>query len=832
MYLNISSSILFPHCLRRVNMFAKTIGSLDSILPVFVVLGTCDYNRSIVVITFCRFLVVRHDPETMLDVRALDDCIKAARMPEVIDITLSSSPPSSLSARIQRPLQPSSSNQPSAPSILEVGLPNSDINIDQISDGEIHTSMSYAVGGKLRPRLSRHSSATRPRNSASASSFRSSAQFDDSFFDMFENPDFQVEQPAKKRRLSPPVRKSAASNAPASVNEIFDLSSEPDAAPLPIAPCLSTETNVTVHDLEDEGAIVFDLPSFSSSAPEARKMSKAVAPLRKDDIFIDLVSDDEPLADDPIINSSQPVKTTKASAWSARTRGVLATIKQKSDRPLTHPRLGATINTSMMKQSKSGHFAKSKLDDFDNIIDSSQPAAVSKSPERRPNAIKKTKAPTKPRKTATEKEAEQEEKRQAKERQAAEKQLATDRAEVNKKRTDRKKSAEEMLLYMPSELQGKPLGNQVEAYIKEVNITVNFYEDEADMTLDDPEMKSLGKIIKWKRKVNSTYDEIKEEWVPLECKKTQPEKHILVYLTGEEFCTIAAVGPNGVSSDIAGGQPAEEVMKENLDTYIVGLSSRHPDCSVILLVEGLASFIKRIANAKNREFQASVRDQQVDLDDPTAPLSSIQPTSSGRAPKKRKRNKPTVDLSFFNNDISEILQLHLQLTRRGLQIHHTTSVVTSAKQIDSFTQHLSTRPYRQTELERNLAHASFCMASGQFRTGQGDATETFIKMLEQVNRLTVSMAHGIIDAGYDSPAKLVKCFKQAEAGVTGGVRSLGCDISFEREGKEKAKLMLEDVKKAANKDGAWNNQRLGPQISKRLWKVFMSKDEDMRDGIA
>ena len=273
-------------------------------------------------------------------------------------------------------------------------------------------------------------------------------------------------------------------------------------------------------------------------------------------------------------------------------------------------------------------------------------------------------------------------------------------------------------------------------------------------------------------------------------------------------------------------------MKESLTTYVVLLGSRHPGCTIVLLIEGLGSFIKRIANTKNRDYQTNVRAQNPGLEDPAVPSSSTQPTSSGRAPKKRKQSKPVIDLTFFDNDICEILQLHIQLAHPGLHIHHTTSVATSAKQIDSFTQHLSTRPYRQTELERNLAHASFCMASGQFRTGQGDAKETFIKMLEQVNRLTVSMAHGIVDAGYDSPAKLVKGFKKAEDRVTGGGRSLGGDTGLERQGREKAKLLLEDVKKAANKDGAWNNQRLGPQISKRLWKVFMSNDENMRDGIA
>lgn len=748
-------------------------------------------------------------------------------MTEIIDITFSSSPPAPSPARTRRPACNGQLDAQQRSSATDELLYRQSCDVDLLSDGEPDVMLSSAANMKQKAGLSRHSPLTKPRSTALGARSRPSAQFDDSFFDSFDEPEFPIEQPAKRRRFSPPVLKSAASDALGSVNKVFDLSSEPDIPPKTSTQLLSGGTNITICDVKDDNDYGL-LPSFSSSAPEPRQNTHTA----KMNDLIEILSDEDALADDPIMSSSQPPKTSKAAAWSDRTSSVLANITQTNNRSRPRPRLASITAVSMLKQSKPRPIAKVKLGDHDNIIDSSEPEVLSRSPVQRRNAYNKTKAPNKPRKTTAEKEAEQEQKRLAKERQAAEKQLAADKAEVNKRKTDRKKSAEEMLLYMPSALRDKPLGNQVEVYMKEVNIKVSFYEDEIDMTRDDAKIKSLGKAIKWKREIKSTYDDIKEEWVPLARTKVLWERHILVYLTGEEFCMIAATNTYGQSSGNANGHPPEKMMKENLDTYIMMLGSRHPGCTIILLIEGLASYIKRIANAKNREFQASVRGQQVDLEDPRAPPSSTQPASSSRAPRKHKQNKQTTDLSFFNTDIGEVLQLHLQLAHQGLQIHHTTSVATSAKQIDSFTQHLSTRPYRQIELDRNLAHASFCMASGQFRTGQGDATETFIKMLEQVNRLTVSMAHGIVDAGYNSPAKLVEGFKKAEKSVSGADRILGADTSLEREGREKAKLMLEDVKKAANKDGAWNNQRLGPQISKRLWKVFMSNDEDMRDGIA
>lgn len=735
-------------------------------------------------------------------------------MAEIIDLLSSPPAPPPGRTRLSAPTDLTALPQPA--SILDIFLPRNDTDVEQLSDGELDVMLM--------------SSPAKLRSKSSIKSFRASVQFDDSFFDSFDDAEFPIEQHAKKRRLSPPMFNMATSNAVASKDEVFELSSEPDIASKSQNQRLSAGTNVTVCDL-DSDKDDFALPILSSSAPAPRHgVAKNTSTRREKDV-IEILSDDEAPMYDSIASPSQPARTAQAKLFSDRTNSILANIKEPRGRSIARSR--STSITATMKQSKPKQILKAKRDDLDDITDSSQPGVVCQSPEKSLDTTNKRKAPAKTRKTAAEKEAEQGEKRLAKERQAAEKQLAADKAEVNKRKTDRKKSAEEMVVFMPAVFRGKALGNQVELHMKEVNVNVSFYNDEIDMTQDDGEVKSLGKIIKWEREVKATYDELKEEWMPLGRTKRQPEKHILVYLTGEEFCTIAAACPHGHSANsLEHWPPSEESMKESLTTYVVLLGSRHPGCTIVLLIEGLASFIKRIANTKNREYQTGVRAQNPGPEDPVATSSSTQPTSSGRAPKKRKQSKPAIDLTFFDNDICEILQLHIQLAHPGLHIHHTTSVATSAKQVDSFTQHLSTRPYRQTELERNLAHASFCMASGQFRTGQGDAKETFIKMLEQVNRLTVSMAHGIVDAGYDNPAKLVKGFEKAEDGVTVGGRSLGGNTGLERQGREKSKLLLEDVKKAANKDGAWNNQRLGPQISKRLWKVFMSNDENMRDGIA
>ncbi|KAK5085474.1 hypothetical protein LTR05_004759 [Lithohypha guttulata] len=704
------------------------------------------------------------------------------------------------------------------------------------------------------------------------SGLRDSALFDDSI--LIDDIDFPNEQLAKKRRLSPPT-KSLAVKSLESVNSIvFDLSSEPDIVPQTCKMRMSTETsntNTTSHDLSDNGD---DLPELTglikktSSVDERRRVSPLQNRSRFDKGPIELFSDDDEAGHDPIVGSSQLLRRSKPATHAINTTILVQSSKTKHKKSSSSSQRSSSTTTNLTsytKVSKSARTSKVPIEDLDNIFDSSQlgGAKSAQSPDKttqtgkasmrqaktstNKNAAAENNRLDKERKAA-EKEAEKEQKRRERERKAAEKQRATDIAEVNKRKTDKKVSVEEMITDLPKAIKGKKLGNQVEAEMAKIEAEFSYYADELDMTSETAKPKKLGNIIKWRRKITATYDEPSEEWVPLERPKTVSEKHILVHLIAEDFCLIAAAGPDGSHANTtADSIPTEAQMKDNLDTYVTVLRSQHADHTIMLLLQDLTSQIKKIANAKNRAYTAAVRAQPNPFEPTSSAPTTTTATSQDAPPptststnrtssKKRKQpsssfSKP--DLSFFTPDLAEDLLLHLQLTHQPLSIHHTTSA-DAYKDIVAFTQHLSTRPYRAAELDRNLHHASFCMASGQFRTGQGDPTETWILMLEQINRLTKSMALGIIDAGYDSPAALVEGFRREErsVSVTGGGRSLGGDTMGEREGRERARVLLEDVRRRNGRGVEVGDRRLGPQISRRLYKVFMGRDAEVRDGIA
>lgn len=709
--------------------------------------------------------------------------------------------------------------------------------IDSKHSSEVQTNVSggAVVTGNTDHRELLLLSSPSGQLSRSASGLEGNDVLNDNVFD---DTDFAIEQPSKRRRLSPKPRPARSAQVLNDVDEVFDLSSEADRA--------FGEHHVLSSDNEDGPSLDLhatilpeDVSKQSLSAPRQSKNCRIEAFEQRQTDTLEILSDDFMVEHDPIISSSQQPILSNFPKYSAKTTALLENVNNSSKRTVGTLKNAHSCNTSVTyfaKATKSTKIISTVVEEVDNIIDSSPAQSAVRGKDRSSKPALADKSATKSNETSAKRKAEQdgkqiEKERKAKEREAAkelkkrekeqkaaDKQRAADIAEVNKKKTNKKDSTQEMIIDLPMAFRGKSLGNKVEAKIQELDAQVSYYVDEINMTESDQTSQNLGNVVKWRRKVISTYDETIEEWVPLSRAKIVPEKHILVHLSAEDFCLIATRcdGEQVDSSNVA--HPTDAIMQENLDAYIILLRSRHPECTIILLIEGLNLWLKKNVNAKNREYANAVRAQPNVTDDIISipPATSKPSRSSNAASKKRKKDNST-ELCFINSDVAEALMLHLQLCHQPLQIHHTIQSE-SWEQIVAFTQHLSTRPYRNVELQHNLTHASFCMTSGQFRTGQGDPLDTWIKMLEQVNRLTVGMAKGVVDEGYESPAQLVRGFEKVEMDA--------CKSDEARAGKEKAKTMLQDVKRSRS------DQRLGPMVSRRLYKIFMSQDEELRDGIA
>ncbi|KAF8864791.1 hypothetical protein BDZ45DRAFT_642500 [Acephala macrosclerotiorum] len=343
------------------------------------------------------------------------------------------------------------------------------------------------------------------------------------------------------------------------------------------------------------------------------------------------------------------------------------------------------------------------------------------------------------------KEAEKEKKRLEKEERARKKAADAEIAKANMKRTDKKISIKEMIVDLPSCLAPK-LKDQ---------LTTFFEAKQAEHA----ETESTLPIIKWKRKVDREYNEELDRWdvVP---KRIQSEKFVMCVLLAKDFVELA-LGDEG----------------QDLDTHVLKLQTKYDSCKVIYLIEGYMPWIKKNRLIKERQFKEAVRSH--------GPQEVEPPTAS-----QRRKKEP----EYIDEDLLEDALLNLQVVH-GVLIHHTNHVSETAEQVLNFTEQISLIPEK---LQSQSLDTTFSMESGQVKTGD-NPEDTYIKMLQEMLRVTKAVAHGIA-AEYPTVQKLVK--------------------GFEEEGP----MAVAECRKDSNGNGSFTDRKVGQAISRRVYNVFMETD--------
>ncbi|OBT53940.1 hypothetical protein VE04_04319 [Pseudogymnoascus sp. 24MN13] len=397
-------------------------------------------------------------------------------------------------------------------------------------------------------------------------------------------------------------------------------------------------------------------------------------------------------------------------------------------------------------------------------VASGQVSAIARAPAAyiayKPSSGKSTAKVDKPKrvvKTAeqkqAEKEAEAERKRLVREGKARDKQIAADLAKVNTLRIDKKVATPEMIAVFPSGLDEK-LRQQAEGFFGKIGCS--YQEWDCSGTVQN--------VLRWKRKVEAKYNETEGHWEPVPS-VIEDEKHILCYMPAAEF---VALGTNEEGKD--------------LDSHVLRMKARFDGFEIIYLIEGLTAWMRKNRNVRNRQFTDAVRRQMGE--------------EEGGTSSQRSRKKAA---EYVDEDMIEDALLRLQVIH-GVLIHHTTALVETAEWFAVFTQHIATIPYRR---QRMALDTAFCMETGQIKTGE-DAPDTYVRMLQEVNRVTAPIAYGIA-AEYPSVKTLVEGLK--------------------KEGKD----ALTHIRKSANKDGVFTDKEVGKSVSKRVWSIFTGTDEGSTD---
>ncbi|KAI1860835.1 uncharacterized protein JN550_011297 [Neoarthrinium moseri] len=351
-------------------------------------------------------------------------------------------------------------------------------------------------------------------------------------------------------------------------------------------------------------------------------------------------------------------------------------------------------------------------------------------------------------------DAEKERKRLEKEREKQERVIQKEKekalAEVNKVRTDKKVSTIEMIVDLPVSL--KPgTGVQVRTLLEDLKVQ--------HATWNSP----LDNVVKWRRKVDKRFNEDLDYWEPIPA-RLESEKHVLVAIEAAEFVKLAT-GSEGI----------------DIEAHVLKMKVAFPSNTLIYLIEGLDVWFRKNRTARNRQFQSAARNDAA---------------QSTEQPRRRAAAHEIID-----EDTVEDAIMSLQVDH-GVLIHKTNAPVETAQWITTFTQHISTIPYRKARDDIS-ASAGFCMDTGQVRTGD-TVRETYIRMLQEVARVTAPMAYGIA-VQYPTVSELLRGFEQ------------------------NGPLALENCRKTANADGRLTDQRVGQAVSKRLYKIFTEQDPTSTD---
>ncbi|CAI7584866.1 unnamed protein product [Penicillium glandicola] len=627
----------------------------------------------------------------------------------------------------------------------------------------------------------------KPRQPAELPSRRPSHQLNPISSDPFDTSLFDYEdvfdKPAKKRRVSDEgtssLRQSATPNesrAPAFAAEPW-FSISDDDFDLPSVNA-AVQNKPSQSRVEESDPIV---PTSSAPGPlpkppsrKSKLSTRDIMALDGDDVLSDPMqpppssfrgrSDIDEFSDPFVLPGFSDLLKKPTASNSIFSESTARLLSRLGDEHVS----GSKTKAGARKQKSASLNPTVEVLSDDDIDEPVAPQKTAKRASKLTTAEKEAKAKTREEvklQRERERELEKGRKLKLKEEKAKEKQRAADVASVNKLKVNKKDSTPEMIVDMATSFEDSSVGTQTVEFMKRLGVQHTFFAS------------PIPNVVKWRRKMNATYNRTLRHWEP--CPSfIQKEDHVLCLLPAQEF--INMVTP-----------PPDEEERETLEIHVLRIKSAYPDCKPIYLIEGLTALMRKNTNARNRAFQAEVLRQLAETTTPEEQTTARR----ARKPKKKPDATPLVD-----DETVEDALLELQVTHSCL-IHHTTTPADSAEWIKNFTEHISTVPYRR---ERQEAHnAAFCMDTGQVKTGV-DKQDTFIKMIQEVNRVTAPMAYGI--------ANKYPCV----ADLTRGMRMHGA-------------MMLEDIKKSANKNGSLTNARIGPAASRRLYKVFTGLDPSSTD---
>jgi hypothetical protein len=206
--------------------------------------------------------------------------------------------------------------------------------------------------------------------------------------------------------------------------------------------------------------------------------------------------------------------------------------------------------------------------------------------------------------------------------------------------------------------------------------------------------------IAWRRKCQSEWDSDSQAFIPLERTNIVKEPVVLVYVDMAQFI--------------------QHIQNDKVDDYIDQILQSSQDRQIMLLIEGLEVYYKKKVLHQRRQFESQVRNA----------IPTLQTTST----QKRNINQGLADVANGPGQAEIEATLNYLQFMRDVMLVQTKDDEDTANWIESLTTDLALGRYKS----RNINNSYKVSKCGT------DPTDTFFKMLQEVQLCTPAIANSIM----------------------------------------------------------------------------------------
>ncbi|XP_046854595.1 crossover junction endonuclease EME1-like isoform X2 [Xenia sp. Carnegie-2017] len=266
---------------------------------------------------------------------------------------------------------------------------------------------------------------------------------------------------------------------------------------------------------------------------------------------------------------------------------------------------------------------------------------------------------------------------------------------------------------------------------------------------------------------------------------TSEENHVIVVLLAEQFVEMIFSS----KQDYVDRQVNLDERRKTLLDFVKHVKHVYVGKKITIFVKGMEKYLRNVKLKKQRSFRVMATGEA--------------PVDDGK--KKRRRKKVDDVFKVSTTDIEEAL-IELQI-KTNICVYHCENNDDLAMKIAVFTRAVAEKPYKKS-LTDSSGFSLDCLDKTSLKVskdGKG-LINVWRQQIEQLNNVSPDMAAAIVSR-FPSPQILKQTYDKCQS-------------------KDEGMFLLQDILVRRGGGSTATSRRIGPELSKRLYTAFHSKESD------